>query len=57
MEGGGTAELQDGVGALEGGGDARCHCCAAVMREDAASKETVLLNGAAVVGSGNAAPA
>jgi hypothetical protein len=31
--------------------------CAAVMRDGAASKEAALLNYAAVVGSGNAAPA
>ena len=30
--------------------------CAAVMRDDAASEEVTLLDGAAMVGSGNAAP-
>ena len=48
MEGGGGAELQDGVG-----GRRRCRWCAAVM----VGEEATLLDGAAVVGSGNAAPA
>ena len=57
MEGSGAAELQDRVGALKGGGDARCCWCAAVMRDDAASEEAALLDGKAMVGSSNVAPA
>ena len=54
MEGSGAAELQDRVGALKGGGDARCCWCAAVMLEDAANEEAMVLDGAAVVGNGAA---
>jgi len=54
MEGSGAAELQDRVGALKGGGDARCCWCAAVMREDAANEEATVLDDAAVVGNGAA---
>ena len=54
MEGSGAAELQDRVGALKGGGDARCCWCAAVMREDAANVEEMVLDGTVVVANGAA---
>ncbi len=57
MEGGGAADLQDGVVGRRWCLMSLVGWCAAVMRDGTVGKEAALLNDAAVVGSGNAAPA